>query len=62
MAKGPHAEIIAQVEIAVPGYTAVSGQIGQVPGEIIELDDVAIQLHQLVNDIVMTIRKRGKVG
>lgn len=54
----PEPEIIAQVEIAIPGYPAMNGQIAYVEGEQVpKLDDVAIQLHSLVNDIVMSIRK-----
>lgn len=57
---GPEAQIIGQVEIALPGWHAVSGQIAKVPGEAIELDNLAIQMHGLVNEIIMEIRKRGR--
>lgn len=49
---------IAQVEIAIPGYPAFNGTVEYVDGETIpKLDDVAIQLHGIVNDIVVSIRK-----
>lgn len=54
-------ETIAQVEIAIPGYRAVSGIIGQFPMEVIDLDAVAIQLHGLVNDLVTEVRKTGRI-
>lgn len=59
--KGPEVETIGQVEIAVPGWYPMSGVIGHLPNETIELDDVAIQLHELVNDLVMAVRKRGRI-
>lgn len=50
--------VIAQIEIAIPGYPAMSGTIDYIEGEQVpKLDDVAIQLHSLANDIVMSIRK-----
>jgi hypothetical protein len=55
--KGPKGIIIAQVEIAIPGYPAFSGTVDYIEGEQVpRLDDVAIQLHGIVNDIVMSIR------
>jgi len=49
---------IAQVEIAIPGYPAMSGTVDFIEGEEPPtLDAVAIQLHSLTNDIVMSIRK-----
>lgn len=57
MAKGDTVTI-AQVEIAIPGYPAMSGTVDFIEGEEPPtLDAVAIQLHSLTNDIVMSIRK-----
>jgi len=51
------AVVIAQVEIAIPGYPAMSGTVDYIEGEKApRLDDVAIQLHDLVNDVVTSIR------
>jgi len=57
---GPKAEIIAQIEVALPGYSPMSAQIAKVPGETIELDALAIELHQTLNEVIMEIRKRGR--
>jgi hypothetical protein len=55
---GPETIAVAQVEIALPGYSPMSGTVDFIPGETPpKLDEVAIQLHSLVNDIVMSIRK-----
>lgn len=51
-------KVIAQVEIAIPGYPAMNGTVDYLETEKPpSLDEVAIQLHSLVNDIVMSIRK-----
>jgi hypothetical protein len=55
---GPKTLKVAQVEIALPGYPAYSGSIEYLSTEAPPtLDETAIQLHSLVNDIVMSIRK-----
>jgi hypothetical protein len=58
MPGGPKTVTVAQVEIALPGYPAFSGTVDHLPNEAPPtLDETAIQLHGLVNDIVMSIRK-----
>lgn len=60
MAGGPKATRIVVVEIAHPGYRAMSGEIGFPEGEMPpSLDDIAIQAHGLVNDLIQVIRKAG---
>jgi hypothetical protein len=57
---GPVTNDIAQVEINHPGYEPMSAVIGYPPFDTPPtLDDLAIQLHEAVNDIVMAIRKAG---
>jgi hypothetical protein len=49
---------VAQVEINLPGYAPFNGTIDYLEGEKPpNLDEAAIQLHELVNDLVMSIRK-----
>ena len=48
--------MIAQIEIAIPGYPAINGQVVKFEGPY-SLDDVAIQLHELANDLVQALRK-----
>lgn len=61
--RGPAATVIAQVEIALPGYPAMSGVLGVEPGQPMpELDQLAIQLHELVNDLRMHIVKKGPLS
>jgi len=59
---GPETERLVVVEIAHPGYRPLSAEIaipvGAVPGS---LDDLAIETHQLVNELVQAIRKEGPV-
>lgn len=57
---GPKATRIAVIEIAHPGYRIMSGEVGFPEGETPPtLDDVAIQIHQLANDLIQAIRKEG---
>lgn len=60
MAGGPAARRTAVIEISHPGYVTMSGEIGYPEGDTpMTLDDLAIQTHELVNDIIMAIRKKG---
>lgn len=60
MAGGPKATRVVVIEIAHPGYKAMSGEIGFPEGGLPpNLDDIAIQAHGLVNDLIQAIRKAG---
>jgi len=59
---GPKTERLVVVEIAHPGYATKSAEIaipvGNFPGS---LDDLAIETHQLVNELIQEIRKAGPI-
>jgi hypothetical protein len=57
--RGPEATIIAQVEIAIPEWPAMSGVIGIPLGEPMpNIDQLSIQVHELVNDLRGAITKK----
>lgn len=49
--------VVAQVMIQLPGGKPVAGEIAVVAGDSVKLDEIAINTHGLVNDIVMSLRK-----
>lgn len=52
---------IVQVEIALPNAKPVSGELEIPVGTHVVLDDVAIEIHRLVNDLVQSIRRNKPV-
>lgn len=59
--KGPKVTRVAVVEIAIPNYQVMSAELAYAKGEEeSDIDRVAIQLHELVNDLIMAIRMKGK--
>jgi hypothetical protein len=57
---GPKKIRVAGIEIAHPGYPVMSGELAYPLGDLPPtLDETAIQLHELVNDLIMAIRKAG---
>lgn len=57
----PTNRTIVQIGFDVPGYRPMSAELELPEGQTAKLDDVAIQAHSLVNDIVQSIRKNKVV-
>ena len=57
---GPKAKRVVVIEISHPGYKTMSAEIGFPEGETPPtLDDLAIQIHGLTNDLIQEVRKQG---